>query len=96
MLPVMINNLYIFNFRCSELDFDLEVFKELLPSRCDLGLSFCQGTCHAIGSRDGVCDENFEVSSIFFYILWKKNRLKSTFLPYYVKKASFYTRNGHF
>ena len=23
---------------------------------------------------------------IFFYILWKKSRLKSTFLPYHVKK----------
>merc|ERR1711993_137419 len=24
--------------------------------------------------------------NIFFYILWKKSRLKSTFLPYHVKK----------
>ena len=59
---MIIIDLYLFHFRCSELDFDLEAFKELLPSRCDLGLSFCQGTCHAIGSRDGVCNESFDVS----------------------------------
>merc|ERR1711988_1306196 len=29
--------------------------RELLPSRCTLGLAFCQGTCHAIGRRDGKC-----------------------------------------
>ena len=28
----------------------------MLPSRCTLGESFCQGTCHAIGRRDGSCE----------------------------------------
>merc|ERR1711874_268232 len=31
-------------------------FRELLPSRCTLGRSFCQSTCHAIGRRDGACE----------------------------------------
>ena len=28
----------------------------------------------------------FDLIIIFFYIQWKKSRLKSTFLPYHVKK----------
>merc|ERR1712107_347146 len=28
-----------------------------LPSRCMLGESVCQGTCHAIGRAHGVCDK---------------------------------------
>ena len=33
-------------------------------------------------------DNNWDSSEgkMFFYILWKKSRLKSTFLPYHVKK----------
>merc|ERR1712018_1055075 len=40
---------------CSERSIDFEAFKELLPSRCDFTESFCAGTCHAIGRRDGKC-----------------------------------------
>ena len=40
---------------CSQKAIDTEAFLKILPSRCDLGLEFCQGTCHAIGRRDGIC-----------------------------------------
>ena len=42
---------------CSEKRIDLDAFKAILPSRCDLDLKFCQGTCHAIGRRDGFCEQ---------------------------------------
>merc|ERR1711997_954712 len=37
---------------CSEKSND---FNALLPSRCHLGRSFCEGTCNAIGRRTGEC-----------------------------------------
>jgi len=40
---------------CSERDIDFDAFLELLPSRCDISLELCQGTCHSIGRKDGVC-----------------------------------------
>ena len=46
-------NLSQFYFRCSEQDFNL--LESLLPSRCDLGESFCAGTCHSIGRKTGIC-----------------------------------------
>ena len=42
--------------RCSERPISFAEFREMLPSRCTLGESFCQGTCHAIGRRDGSCE----------------------------------------
>ena len=47
---------------CSGKAIDTDAFLELLPSRCDLGLKFCQGTCHAIGRRDGICYNDYRVS----------------------------------
>merc|ERR1712029_1040871 len=44
---------------CSGKAIDTDAFLELLPSRCDLGLKFCQGTCHAIGRRDGICYNDY-------------------------------------
>merc|ERR1712020_130252 len=41
---------------CSERAISFAEFREMLPSRCTLGLPFCQATCHAIGRRDGTCE----------------------------------------
>ena len=49
------NTYVLLIFRCSEQSLHLDDLRELLPSRCTLGLAFCQGTCHAIGRRDGKC-----------------------------------------
>ena len=43
-------------FRCSEKDFDFAALRELLPSRCTLGLDFCKGTCQGIGRKTGSCE----------------------------------------
>ena len=54
----------------------LSNLRDLLPSRCNLGESFCEGTCNAIGrtggkclEKDGVqdcqCDETFLTGSQF-------------------------------
>ena len=54
----------------------LSNLRDLLPSRCNLGESFCEGTCNAIGrtggkclEKDGVqdcqCDETFLSGSQF-------------------------------
>ena len=32
------------------------------------------------------CEKHIYNFNYFFYILWKRSRLKSTFLPYHVKK----------
>ena len=32
-------------------------WREILPSRCTLGKSFCEGTCNAIGRRSGACEK---------------------------------------
>lgn len=50
------NTYVLLIFRCSEQSLHLDDLRELLPSRCTLGLAFCQGTCHAIGRRDGKCE----------------------------------------
>ena len=50
------NTYVLLIFRCSEQSLNLDDLRELLPSRCTLGLAFCQGTCHAIGRRDGKCE----------------------------------------
>ena len=42
---------------CSEKSISLDNLRKLLPSRCDLGLSFCQATCNAIGRNNGTCTE---------------------------------------
>ena len=47
---------FFVTFRCSERPISFAEFREILPSRCTLGESFCQGTCHAIGRRDGSCE----------------------------------------
>ena len=54
-------------FRCSEKDIDFKAFRELLPSRCTLGESFCEGTCNAIGRKSGSCEygEGCECSDEF-------------------------------
>ena len=31
----------------------------LAPSRCRLGNAFCEGSCHAVGSVTGYCNEDF-------------------------------------
>ena len=54
---------------CSGKAIDTDAFLELLPSRCDLGLKFCQGTCHAIGRRDGICYNDYRVSFNFQYLI---------------------------
>ena len=36
----------------------LSNLKNLLPSRCDLGESFCQATCNSIGRTGGKCIED--------------------------------------
>ncbi|XP_023325302.1 teneurin-3 [Eurytemora carolleeae] len=43
---------------CSEKSISLNSFKRLLPSRCLLGDSFCEGTCHAMGRSNGTCKDN--------------------------------------
>ena len=48
--------IFFVTFRCSERAISFAEFREILPSRCTLGESFCQGTCHAIGRRDGSCE----------------------------------------
>eukprot|EP00092_Neocalanus_flemingeri_P041050 GFUD01044699.1.p1 GENE.GFUD01044699.1~~GFUD01044699.1.p1 ORF type:complete len:165 (+),score=35.53 GFUD01044699.1:157-651(+) len=40
---------------CSEKSISLDSFKRLLPSRCNLGLPFCQTTCNALGRESGAC-----------------------------------------
>merc|ERR1711962_713855 len=40
---------------CSERSISVNVFKALLPSRCNLGESFCEGTCNSIGRTGGKC-----------------------------------------
>merc|ERR1712223_1954484 len=45
---------------CSERAISFAEFREMLPSRCTLGESFCQGTCHAIERRDGSCEYSEE------------------------------------
>merc|ERR1739849_39155 len=38
---------------CSERSISLSNLRDLLPSRCNLGESFCKGTCNAIGRLEG-------------------------------------------
>ena len=45
---------------CSEQSISLDDIKALVPSRCDLGESFCVGTCNAVGRRGGSCANNEE------------------------------------
>merc|ERR1712047_218977 len=40
---------------CSERSIGVETIRELLPSRCTLGLEFCQKSCYSIGRKDGAC-----------------------------------------
>merc|ERR1719219_2443841 len=42
---------------CSERSISLSDLRGLLPSRCNLGESFCEGTCNAIGRTGGKCLE---------------------------------------
>ena len=54
---VMVLNPDSYKFsRCSERSISFAEFRELLPSRCTLGLAFCKATCHAIARRDGTCE----------------------------------------
>ena len=54
---------------CSERSIDWDDIKGMLPSRCDLGLKVCQGTCHSLGFRDGVCHRDSRVP-IFILDFW--------------------------
>ena len=54
MHPIL--NVPNLNFRCSERSFDFAALREILPSRCTLGLDFCKGTCQAIGRKTGSCE----------------------------------------
>merc|ERR1711934_968389 len=40
----------------NKLTISIADFREILPSRCTLGKSFCEGTCNAIGRRTGACE----------------------------------------
>merc|ERR1712170_110690 len=40
---------------CDQKKIDFRPFRELLPSRCDLGPEFCKRTCNAVGYRSGEC-----------------------------------------
>jgi hypothetical protein len=44
-----------FTFSCSEKSISIDDIRELLPSRCAMGEEFCEGSCHAIGRRNGSC-----------------------------------------
>ena len=63
------NTYVLLIFRCSEQSLHLDDLRELLPSRCTLGLAFCQGTCHAIGRRDGKCQygEVYHFNTYYLY-----------------------------
>merc|ERR1712111_29683 len=40
---------------CSERSIGVETIRELLPSRCTLGLEFCQKSCYSIGRKVKPC-----------------------------------------
>merc|ERR1711872_1048162 len=45
------------NCHCSEKSISVNNFRALLPSRCNLGESFFQGTCQALARHSGYCDQ---------------------------------------
>ena len=56
---------------CSERSIDWDTIKGLLPSRCDVSLELCQGSCHALGFRDGACMGDSRVRNfISFFTLY--------------------------
>ena len=77
------NTYVLLIFRCSEQSLNLDDLRELLPSRCTLGLAFCQGTCHAIGRRDGKCQygevQNVLISTKKYIFGIKRAKYKSSF-----------------
>merc|ERR1712058_177761 len=40
---------------CSEKSISLDILRSYLPSRCNLGDSFCEVTCNSIGRANGTC-----------------------------------------
>ena len=48
--------------RCSKFTINFYRSVELLPSGCNLGETFCQKTCNAIGRRYGICLDGYEVN----------------------------------
>lgn len=54
---------------CSEKSITLSTFEKLLPSRCNLGLKFCEATCQSLGRVGGTCtNDNTECTCSDQYI----------------------------
>ena len=71
-MVIRIGLICFLHYRCSERSIDLDAFRELLPSRCDVGETFCKSTCLAIGRRSGKCVDGPEVR-FFVHLEWKED-----------------------